>query len=865
MATQRPEPHEYDVAASRLEEGVESFDDGSEARLTGSTETPDGKRSAVPYWQRPITRALIILGSLVVLFTTIGLLSKQPATSQVPAQGLNADGSSPPAVHRVNADGTETALKRLSFDEAQSYNPLVAGGANVEWLNKESDDGYYLVREGNTLVARHVVRSEVREVLLDSVDLPLGFAYTKYELSADWQYVLLTTHYHSVWRHSFTAIYYVFDVQHKKLTTLLSNPKGRLRYAKWSPRGHRVVYVNEDNNLFVSDLTREIPITSDGSATVLNGILDWVYEEEIFSDFTSAWWSPDGECLTYLRIDDDPVPIYSYPLYEPGNHADAYTKEVELRYPKPGYPNPLTTVHLVCPEFASLTRPPPVLKSRQVEFEHAFDPTDSIVTEIKWMTESHDQLFIRVMNRVQDHSRLYLVQSDTAKGRVVREINQAKKSGGDGAWVTITTSLTYLPASPALGITKPGYLDLDIQEDYTHLAFFDALDAKAPTRFLTKGSWDVIDRTIKVDLARGIIYYSSTEQTPIQQHVYRIKLDGTEKTALTPPPPATIGLKNLQQRTNGTYATHFSNKAGYYVLNYRGPEVPWFKIVNTQDSKYEVVLQDNAEVIKKRAEYALPLVVYRTIEVNGIQFNVKETRPHNFNPLEKHAVLFNPYGGPDSQMVNSAYSVGWHDALVSQTEEPSLKFIVAVVDSRGTAHKGRKFLTSVNQDLGRFEAEDQINVAKFYQKQAYVDDTRLAIWGWSYGGYLTSKVIEANSGVFKLGIAVAPVTHWNLYDSMYTERYMKTPQLNPHGYDVSGVQNMEGFKKAKFLLMHGTGDDNVHFQQSAYLVDSLTMASVTTYQVQYFVDSDHRNTNRNANSQLYDRLKRFLFDNFKAA
>ncbi|KAJ1967030.1 Dpp4p, partial [Dispira parvispora] len=171
---------------------------------------------------------------------------------------------------------------------------------------------------------------------------------------------------------------------------------------------------------------------------------------------------------------------------------------------------------------------------------------------------------------------------------------------------------------------------------------------------------------------------------------------------------------------------------------------------------------------------------------------------------------------------------------------------------------------SVNENLGHYEAIDQIAIAKHYQGLPYVDATRLAIWGWSYGGYLTSKVIEADSGVFKVGMAVAPVTHWNLYDSMYTERYMKTPKLNPKGYDVTGVNKMEGFKKAKFLLIHGTGDDNVHFQQSAALVNDFTMNSVTTYQVQFYVDSDHRNTNNNAYPQLHNRLKTFLFDNFRA-
>ncbi|KAJ1654939.1 Dipeptidyl peptidase 4 [Dispira simplex] len=867
-------PSHYVTVPPEPEEGLESYHSGVNS-TTQLTTHPDGVPVSSPpsglfspttkpvtWFRRPIVKAAVIIGTIVALFTLIGLLSKQPAITQVPHKSLNDDGTAPPSVHRVNPDGTETNLRQFTFKEAMENNPLTSNGATIEWLVKDGDDGYYLVQSANQLLALHVVRKDEKLVLLDNQHLPVDFSYVKQSLSPDWKYILLTTNYKSVWRHSFTAEYYVYNVEDRSLQPLTQRRGDRVQYAEWAPEGHRVFYV-KDNNLYVTDLQQQITVTKDGSPTVLNGILDWVYEEEVYGDFTSAWWSPDGQCLTYLRLDDTPVPEFDIPMYHPENRSQVYTDMMRVRYPKPGYPNPLVSVFLFCPQFGDI-KSAKGQSPRQVVLKETFQPDDIIITAVTWVTNGHDNLMVQAMNRVQDHSRLYLVDVETSEGTVVREMNQAKGAGGDGAWIERTNAIHYLAPATIPDVPEAAYIDVVPHQGYMHLALFSTLTTSKPSRFLTEGKWDVIPKSVKLDTARGLVYYTSTEQSTIQKHLYRVKLDGSDKTALTPPSSDQIQAKNIQARVNGTYATTFSEKATYYLLNYRGPDVPWFKLVSTEDPKYEVVLEDNQDLIKRRSEYALPSVHYTTVTVENHSFNVMEMRPPNFNPLDKHAVLFRPYGGPNSQMVTSEYSVDWHTALVSQTEEPSLKFIVVIADGRGTGYKGRDFMISVNENLGYYETIDQIAIAKHYQGLSYVDATRLAIWGWSYGGYLTSKVIEADSGVFKVGMAVAPVTHWNLYDSMYTERYMKTPKVNPKGYNVTGVNKMEGFKKAKFLLIHGTGDDNVHFQQSAALVNDFTVNSVTTYQVQYYVDSDHRNTKNNAYPQLHNRLKTFLFDNFRA-
>ncbi|KAJ1982080.1 Dpp4p [Dimargaris verticillata] len=862
----------YRLAATELEEGgVGGPLDNDLRSPSQSSQTTDyaaaGPQGATkPWFQRPVFKAVVVMGCLVSLFTLVGLLSKQPASLQVPSSGINADGSTPPMAHRVNPDGTETQLKPFTF-ETQQQGRLNARGARVDWVKRDDDpdDGYYLVKAGMSIKVKHITDPTKDRTLLVGSSLPAGFMYVEYQLSPDWKYVLLANDVQKVWRHSFTALYYVYDVETKSLKPLTTRYNDRLRYATWSPRGHNVAFVRQDNNLYVTDLRHELAVTNDGSDVVFNGILDWVYEEEIFSDFKSTWWSPDGQCLTFLRLDDSPVPLFTYPLYKPENKSQAYPEEMEVRYPKPGYPNPLASAFVFCPEFTPKVQSRLTQRPKRIELEAAFQPTDTIFTNFKWMTEGHDTLLVNVMNRVQDHSKLYLVHSESGKGSVVRERNEATSVGGDGAWVEIDQGLVYVAPSEAQGIKQPGYLDTLIRDDFYHIAYFDSLTAKEPTHWLTQGPWNVERQSLQWDPVNGYVYYLSREQSSIQTHLYRVKLDGSSKMALTPPDASSLTAQGLADRSNGTYEAHFSRSAHYYTLNYQGPDVPWFKIVSADDPKFEHVLEANSDLIDHRAEYALPTTHYTTITAEGVEMNVKEIRPPNFKESDKHAVLFHVYGGPNSQMVTSNYGLDWHHALVSQVEEKSLKFIVVVVDGRGSANRGRKFLTSVANNLGHYEIQDQINAAKHYQTKPYVDSTRLAIWGWSYGGYATAKVLEANSGVFKLGMSVAPVTHWNLYDSMYTERYMKTPQENPKGYDVSGVNNMEGFKKARFLLIHGTADDNVHFQQSTFLVNDLTMASVSSYQVQYYVDSNHRNNHNNAFNELYKRLKAFLFDNFKAS
>jgi dipeptidyl aminopeptidase len=253
----------------------------------------------------------------------------------------------------------------------------------------------------------------------------------------------------------------------------------------------------------------------------------------------------------------------------------------------------------------------------------------------------------------------------------------------------------------------------------------------------------------------------------------------------------------------GYYTASFSTGAGYYLLSYKGPDVPWQKVKKSNDEKFNTDLEDNTPLRTLLNATQIPTRRWSTVEINGYECNYMEFLPPGFSPDQKHPVLFQVYGGPGSQIVDMQFQLGF-SAVMSAVER--LKYVVVVVDGRGTGFKGRDFRIKVVNQLGKFETEDQIAAGKYWKTLPYVDPKRVAIWGWSYGGFMASKITEADSGVFKAAMAVAPVTDFRFYDSVYTERYMNSPSTNLAGYEHTAVSNMTGFENSDYLLVHGTGD-----------------------------------------------------------
>ncbi|GAM40996.1 chaperonin-containing T-complex delta subunit [Talaromyces pinophilus] len=626
--------------------------------------------------------------------------------------------------------------------------------------------------------------------------------------SPDFKTVLVAVDVVSNWRHSFTATYWLFDVDTQTAQPLdPDDPKGRIQLASWSPQSDAIVFTR-DNNLYLRKLGSDTvsQLTKDGGKDVFNGVPDWVYEEEVFGTDSATWWSNDGKYVAFLRTNESMVPEFPIEYYmsrpsgkKPPAGLDKYPDVRKIKYPKAGSPNPVVALQFYDVESAEVF---------SVDVSGGFSDDDRLITEVVWA--SNGKVLVKEFNRESDVIRTVLIDVASRMGELIRVDNFAQDDGG---WAEVTQSTTFIPADPANRRPDDGYIDIIVHEGYDHWGYFTPINNSVPI-LLTSGPWEVVDTEPAVDLINNIVYLVATKESPTQQHVYSVKLDGSDFQPLT------------DVSKTGYYDVSFSLGGGYALLSYEGPHVPWQKLINTP---------------------------------NDVTLQVVERRPPHFNPIKKYPVLFWLYGGPGSQSVDRRFSVDFQSYVAS-----TLGYIVVTVDGRGTGHIGRAARTIVRGNLGYWEARDQIETAKAWAKKSYVDKDHIAIWGWSYGGFMTLKTLEQDAGqTFQYGMAVSPVTDWRFYDSIYTERYMHTPEHNPTGYEHSAISNMTALQQnVRFLVMHGTADDNVHFQNTLSLIDKLDVAGVENYDVHVYPDSDHSIYFHNAHKMVYDRLASWLVNAF---
>ncbi|KAA8898505.1 putative dipeptidyl peptidase 4 [Sphaerosporella brunnea] len=722
----------------------------------------------------------------------------------------------------VLAQSSSTSSKLLNYTEA--FTPgWVPKLTSVAWVDAENADGAYIETDPVTasLILKNIVTG-VNETFVDASKL--GFQYYDSFIQPSRKHVLFAANYTKQYRHSYFANYFIFNRDSGSVVPLVADQAADIQYAEWSPVGDTIAFVRK-NDLYLWKNGTVTRVTNDGGPDVFNGVPDWVYEEEIFSDRFTLWFSPDGEYLAFLRMNETGVPTYTVPYYMAGQTvAPPYPKELEIRYPKVSETNPTVTFNLL--KIASVD-------VKEIPF-NAFAKDDLIIGEVAWVADHHENVIFRAFNRVQDKEKLVLVDVATGTSKVVRE-----RDGTDG-WLDNNIAIQYI-GTVGSGDTKY-YIDLSDHTGWNHLYLYPVKGGEP--KALTQGEWEVAS-IVKIDAVRELVYYLSTERHSTERHLYSVHLATGAKKAL------------VDTNTAGWWGASFSARGGYYILSYTGPSVPYQELYSINSTTPLQTINDNAALKAKLAAYKLPTVKYHELRhPDGYSLNVKEILPANFDPRKKYPVLFDPYGGPGAQQVAKVYTiVGWRHYIAS---DPELEYVIVTVDNRGTGFKGRVFRSFVARQLGKLEAEDQVWAAKEWAKRPYVDGNHLAIWGWSFGGYLTSKVIETNSGVFSLGLITAPVSDWRFYDSMYTERYMKTLEMNPGGYKESAVRKPEGFKNVpgSILIQHGTGDDNVHFQHSAVLVDTLTLAGVPPQKmdVQWFTDSDHNIRFHSATTFLYKQL-----------
>ncbi|MCC3153717.1 S9 family peptidase [Hymenobacter sp. BT770] len=691
--------------------------------------------------------------------------------------------------------------------------------ASVPGFNWMNDGRYYSALEGGSLVQHEVTTGKALQTLVAATDLQLPGAAKPlevdgYSFNANEQKILFTTETEPIYRHSARSTYYVFDRGTKKLTPLSAG--GKQGYATFSPDGQRVAFTR-DNNVFVTDLAtmKETAVTTNGvKNNLINGSADWVYEEE-FTFAQGFFWSPDSRQIAFYTFDESQVPEYD--MQEWGS---LYPKENRFKYPKAGEKNSVVSVSSY-----------DVASARTVKMDVGPEP-NQYIPRVQWTTAPNTLSILR-LNRLQN--KLEILHADASTGNTKVVLTDTSP-----AYVDITDDLRYLPGGKQFLFTSE-------KDGYQHLYLHD-MNGKQ-LRQLTKGNWEIT--TINgFDPKAGFVYFTSTEGSPLQRHLYRVNLKGS-------------GKQRLSEAGNGTDAVNMSPDTKYFLNIHSSTGVP--QVVSLREGasgKLVKTLEDNAKLRQTLTQYDLGKLEFFTFKTSeGTELNGSMLKPSNFDPAKKYPVLMYVYGGPGSQTVADNTGGGisttnylWHQLLAQKG------YIVVSVDNRGTGARGSNFRKLTYANLGKLETIDQAEGAKYLGTLPFVDKSRIGIWGWSYGGYMTSLAMTKNADLFKMGIAVAPVTNWRYYDTVYTERYLKTPQENPAGYDenspVQFAQNMKG----KFLLVHGTGDDNVHFQNSIAFVDAMIKAN-KDYQTLYYPNRNHGIRGGNTSLHLYRQMTNFVLQN----
>ncbi|KAF7589071.1 diacylglycerol pyrophosphate phosphatase [Aspergillus hancockii] len=735
-------------------------------------------------------------------------------------------------VHAIDTPRKSSApegKKRLTFNETVVKTAIAPSTRSVQWIAGTDDGSYVYSADDGSLSIENIVTNETRTII-PTDKIPTGDAAYSYWINPDLSSVLWASNNTKQYRHSFFADYYVQDVKSLEYTPLVPDQEGDIQYAKWSPSGNTIAFVR-GNNLYTWTNGTATQITEDGGPDMFHGVPDWIYEEEILGDNFALWFSPDGEYVAFLSFNETGVPTYTVPYYMDSQPiAPPYPRELEIRYPKVSETNPTVTLNLL--NIAS--------KKVSTVAIDAFNATDLVIGEVAWLTDTHTTVAAKVYNRVQDQQKVVAVDAASNKATVINE-----RDGTDG-WLDNFLSITYIGTIGESDKT-PYYIDISDHSGWAHLYLFPVTGGDAVA--LTKGEWEVTS-IVSIDTERQLVYYLSTQHHSTERHLYSVSYSTFEVTPL------------VDDTVAAYWSASFSSKAGYYILSYAGPDVPYQELYSVNETTPIRTITSNAETIKKIKDYALPNITYFELSLpSGETLNVMQRLPVGFSPDKKYPILFTPYGGPGAQEVTKRWqSLGFKAYVAS---DPDLEYVTWTVDNRGTGYKGRKFRSAVTGQLGLLEAEDQIYAAKEAAKHPWIDEDHIGIWGWSYGGYLTSKVLEKDSGAFTLGLITAPVSDWRFYDSMYTERYMKTLSTNAEGYNTSAVRKADGFKSVEggFLIQHGTGDDNVHFQNSAALVDLLMGAGVSPekLEAQWFTDSDHGISYHGGSVFLYKQLARKLY------
>ncbi len=641
--------------------------------------------------------------------------------------------------------------------------------------------------------------------LIDTKNFPaLADGIDSFTFSKDEKQILIANNTNPIFRHSFTADYYLYNTATKEISKLFE----QVQEPTFSPDGTKICYA-KSNDLFVLDLLtkKTTQITSDGKKNaIINGITDWVYEEE-FAFVRAFDWSADSKKIAFIRFDESEVPEFSMNIYK----KDLYPTVETFKYPKAGEKN--ATVSLFVYDLAAAS-------SKGINLGNY---SDFYIARMKW-TNDANVLCAQVLNRHQDNLDLIFVDGTTGNAKVV--MNEK-----DAAYVDVTDNLTFLKDNSFIWTSE--------KDGYNHIYLYDK-NGKLKNQ-VTKGNWEVTSY-YGFDEKAKTVYFQSTENGSTVRDVYKIALDGKNKVKLS--------------QQVGTNAATFSPNFEYYINTFSSTTTPpIYSLNDSKDGKQIKGIVDNTVLTEKLKKYNLPTKEFFELTTEkGNKLNAWMIKPKDFDSSKKYPVFMYQYSGPGSQQVANDW-LDTNDMWFMMLSQQG--YITVCVDGRGTGFKGAAFKKITQKELGKYEVEDQIDAAKVIGNYSYVDKTRIGIFGWSYGGFMASNCILKGADVFKMAIAVAPVTNWRFYDSIYTERYMQTPQENASGYDTNSPINFADKLKGNFLLIHGTADDNVHFQNSMQFIEALVQAN-KQFDWAIYPDKNHGIYGGKTRIQLFNKMTNFI-------
>jgi len=675
-----------------------------------------------------------------------------------------------------------------------------SGGEKFSFLKRDSETKA-------TAIYEHDVKTGDEKILVSGNDLKLKpgdkpFGIQNYEWLPNEKYILFTGTLPARSLKTGGA-FYIYEIAKKKFFELASSEKTQ-QNASFSPDGEKLAFVR-DNNVFVVDIQskKETQITFDGSETLLNGNFDWVYEEE-FSIINGIEWSPDSKRIAFWQLDQSQVPEIHIAKWD-----SLYLNFLDMRYPKAGTRG--SSVKIGIAEIAS----------PKITWVDLGEESDIYIPRIKFTADAN-LLAVQRLNRLQNKLDLLFADAATGKTKTVFTEN-------DSCWIDINDNLNFLK-------DKKHFVWTSAKDGFEHIYLFDYNGKQI--KQLTKGNFEV-DKILGVDETNKEIYFTSNERSTVNSDLYSVNYESSKRNRIT--------------ETKGSHKIDLSSNQKYFIDRYSNANlIASSYLYNTSGDKIRDLVVNDMAAFK---DYNLsPVEFFRFKTTDGVELDASIIKPANFDPSKKYPVLVNNYSGPGSKTVTDAWGSLWFQMLAQKG------YIIFALDNRGTGGRGEAFEKMVYKNLGYWEVNDQIEGAKYLASLPYVDASRIGIWGWSYGAYAAALTLVKAADYFKAAIAVAPVTDWRFYDNIYTERYMSTPQLNPKGYETSSVMTYADQLRGKLLLIHGTADDNVHFENSVALAAKL-VAENKPFQSMFYPEKNHGIFGGKTRLHLYQLMTEFILNN----